>query len=330
MRYRGQLLAVCATGCAVAFTGLPDAGAVAPAVTAWWSVTNLGAAAAPAPPDVKSDDLFVQGSNAMAPGTVPGVLTSPSAQAFAAISFALPAGAVVGPLRLLLDPAASVRPAMSVVACRVTRTFRAVQNGPFAEAPGYDPANCVPATLAADGTSIVFTQVASLVRNTTLAIALVPGPLDRVVLLPPSTAALTVALAEEVPQLPVPAGRPAPKALTPAGVVRPTIGSRPADVLVLPQPVLAPVLVPVTAPSAAAVPVPVVAGQALAVPAAVTRALPGSRQGRLLAGCGFLGLLAFSAVGASRNLAQEREANVLDRGVGRYRSTRNGKAPRLS
>lgn len=319
--------------CAAVLTLAPGpASASAPAVAAWWSASNLGAVAAPPPPDVKSGDLFVQGSNVTPAGVIPGVSGPPSAQAIAALMFTIPDETEVGSLRLALDPAATPPPAASIVACRVTKAFRAVQNGPYSDIPSYDDTACVPGELSADGTTLAFPKVATLVRLDTLSVALVPGPLDRVVLAAPTGTALTLnAAAAPAAAPPFSASEP-PAGTAPAssGAVALGSGADPganSGVATGPLAAAAPSVaspVPVPAPALAA-PAPTPASAA----ASGTRA-EGARGARLLAGIGLLALLVFSVLGWRRSgpvsvMGAEREL-----GVGRFRSTRAGKAPRLS
>src|SRR3954468_9578934 len=119
-RAAAWLLAVgCAAG--VGTLCLPgSAVAQEPDVAAWWSSANLGdpAPAPPAPPDVNSGDLLVQGSNtAPAPGSPIGAGPA-GAQAVAGLAFDLQPTDLVGALRLAID--GSSPPQVSVVACRAT------------------------------------------------------------------------------------------------------------------------------------------------------------------------------------------------------------------
>jgi hypothetical protein len=174
---------------AVMFLAPSPVSAQAPDVAAWWNAANLGdpAPAPPAPPDVTSGDLFVQGSNSL---PVPSPLGAAPAttQAVSGVSFDLPAGALVGALTLQID--GTPPPQVSVVACRATETFTSTDNGPWSEVPPYDGNSCVPAKLK--GSDVVFTDVAKLVLRDRLAVIILPGPVDRVVFKKPNAKALTV------------------------------------------------------------------------------------------------------------------------------------------
>src|SRR5947209_4334235 len=99
-RLAAAALAVSASGAVVVLlTGAAQA--QAPDVAAWWSAANVGngAPAPPAPPDVASGDLLVQGSNALQSLPTTPLSNAPaSAQAVAGLTFQLPANATVGAL----------------------------------------------------------------------------------------------------------------------------------------------------------------------------------------------------------------------------------------
>lgn len=170
---------------------MPSAGAQAPDVVAWWNAANVGngAPAPPTPPDVASGDLLVQGSNAAPAPPVAGVTGAPlSSQDVAGLLFNLPDGAQVGNLTLAIDGTAP--PSVTIVACKATQTFAAEDNGAWTDVPPSDCSVTVPATV--DGTNLVFTDMSKLVANGRLAIVLLPGSVDRVVLKKPADDALSV------------------------------------------------------------------------------------------------------------------------------------------
>lgn len=159
-----------------------------PDVAGWWNAANLGdpAPAPPTPPDVKEDDLLVQGSNAAPAGALG---TQPaSSQAVAAVSYDLAATDLVGSLTLTID--GSPPPSVSVAVCRATESFASQQNGPWADAPPYDDKGCVSGKLQDD--KVVFANMSRLVANGRLAVVVLPGPLDRVVFKSPGAESLEV------------------------------------------------------------------------------------------------------------------------------------------
>lgn len=322
-----RFLAWCAAvSCAwfgVLLFGPGPAAASAPAVAAWWSATSTSVAAAPPPPDVKADDLFVQGSNVAPVGVVPAVMGPPSAQAVAAVAFSVPTGVRVGTLVLPLDPDADAPPAVSVMACRVTKPFKAVHNGPYDEVPPYDEAACVPGELSSDGKSLSFANVSRLVRSDALMLALVPGPLDRVVLAPPPPTALTLTAPVARPQPFGPSSTAEPAAV-PAGAA-PVVPSQQDAVgpgLAAPTQPDAPSPAPVLAPAVATAPTSDVPRSA------AHRATAGRTDARVLAAIGLAGLAGFALLGGIRTRAPAGDGTEI--GVGRFRSTRIGKAPRIS
>ena len=168
----------------------PSATAQAPDVAAWWNAANAGdpAPAPPNPPDVKKDDLLVQGSNAVPVSTPLSTGAPASAQAIAGLKFNVGVTDIVGNLTLKID--GSAPPAVSVVACRATSNFTGETNGQWSDVPSYDGSACVPAALKGD--SLVFAGISKLVAPGSLSVVLLPGSLDRVVLAPPGPGALQV------------------------------------------------------------------------------------------------------------------------------------------
>lgn len=170
---------------------VPSARAQAPDVVAWWNAANVGNGSPPppTPPDVASGDLLVQGSNAAPAPPVAGVTGAPiSSQAVAGLLFDLPDGAQVGNLTLAID--GTPPPSVTIVACKATQVFAAEDNGVWTDVPPSDCSATVPATV--DGTNLVFTDMSKLVTGSRLAIVLLPGSVDRVVLKKPADDALAV------------------------------------------------------------------------------------------------------------------------------------------
>jgi hypothetical protein len=167
-----------------------------PAVTAaapkagWWSSANLGhhLPTLPINPDVSGHQLAVEGSNAI-PAVV-GVSTAPtSSEAVAAIRWPIPAGSRATTVSLPI--AGSAPPAVSVEACRITGNFAVAYGGPYSAVPAYTCAHAVGGTL--DGNRLAFDNIGTLARGGQLSVLLVPGPLDKLVLAPPTAAALKLA-----------------------------------------------------------------------------------------------------------------------------------------
>jgi hypothetical protein len=179
------------TVAAVLFIAPAPVSAQAPDSAAWWNSANIGdpEPTPPAPPDVKSGDLFVQGSNAAAslPANPLGAAPA-STQAVSGVSFDLPGGALVNGLTLQVD--GSPPPQISVVACRTTEPFTSDENGQWSEVPKYDGNSCVPGKLKSN--AVEFADVGKLVQRNTLSVLILPGPLDRIVFKAPGNKTLDV------------------------------------------------------------------------------------------------------------------------------------------
>ena len=179
------------TVAAVMFIAPAPVSAQAPDAAAWWNSTNVGdpAPTPPPPPDVKSGDLFVQGSNAGAslPANPLGAAPA-STQAVSGVSFDLPTGALVNGMTLQID--GSAPPQISVVACSTKEPFTSTENGPWSEVPAYDGNACVPGKLK--GNAVEFADVGKLVLHDKLSVLILPGPLDRVVFKAPGNKTLDV------------------------------------------------------------------------------------------------------------------------------------------
>lgn len=179
------------TVAAVMFIAPTPVAAQAPDAAAWWNSTNVGdpAPAPPAPPDVKSGDLFVQGSNAAASLPANPLGAAPATtQAVAGVAFDLASGALVNSMTLQIDGTAP--PQISVVACRTTEPFTSAENAPWSQVPKYDGNSCVPGKLK--GTAVEFPDVGKLVLHDELSVLILPGPLDRIVFKAPDNKTLDV------------------------------------------------------------------------------------------------------------------------------------------
>jgi hypothetical protein len=353
-RTTAALLAVAGSAAVVALLVAP-ANAQAPDTAAWWNAANVGNGAPepPAPPDVPAGDLLVQGSNGNGSAPTLPVSGAPAtSQAVAGLRFDLPDGASVGALTLTIDgtPPPS---APTIVACKATQSFAAVENGPWSSVPPSDCSQTSNPKLSSDGTKLVFDDISKLVSDGQLSITLLPGALDRVVIKKPDDSALTVMTSGGVglSAPPLGTGSNAGPASSGAGAVpvAPVGGAA-----VLPQASGADagsaVAPPVVAPSQPA-------GQPASQPVASTAGTGtgglSTTQRRVLAGVvialellGFLLLmgdrdverlalapaLATAAGGRLRppdRGGQVRVGAVSVGGVGRFRTERRGPAPRL-
>ena len=164
-----------------------------PSEQGWWTSANPGGvggvaapASPPAPPDVPQNGLLVQGG----PTSTSGAADT-GAAAFAALIYQLPDGATVGPLTLSVAASSATTPTTTLELCALTtQQFRAEQGGPMSDAPAFD---CTKNVTAAQSSSSYQFNVASLVSNGALAVAILPtSPTDRVVLSQPGDQSLTV------------------------------------------------------------------------------------------------------------------------------------------
>lgn len=319
MKRRLLTLGVAAT----AVTALTGAGAataaspgqtLGPDVVGWWSTANRNAALpAVAPPDVGAKDLYVSGANA-AVAQLGQSVAAPVA--IAALRFRLPDGADAKQLRLRL--AGTHPPAVTMTACRALESFTAAHGGPWDKAPAYDCTTSGTARLTSDG-QVVIDDVDGLRDGSTLAVVLVPGPLDRVVIAPPDARTLSVT-----------------GSTMPAGGLAPTPSSPPAAASVgtaastsQPDPVALPAGPPpgMQAPSAAA---PVVAApeRAPGATAPAAEKLP-ARPWQALLLTMLIALLAFVALVRQWGRG-EVAGSAAVRGVGRFRGERSGTVPDLA
>ena len=303
------LAAVAMTGPAAVAQGEPTS-TVGPVVVAWWNAAKQHPALPSlTPPDVGARDLYVAGANAQPPGV--GLPVDAGPTAIAGLRFSLPPGATVRSLQLRL--AGTHPPAVSLTACRARQPFEAVYGGAWADVPTYDCRNPGTARLTTDG-RVLIEGVDRLRDGRELAIVLVPGPLDRVVVAAPDASTLTLNAGSSVSgPAPLPLTAPpmsgsvslpqGPGALTSAGG--------------LPAPPTAPVQAPAAAPAPVA-------------PRALTRAastLP-ARPWQALCAVLLLALMAFASL--VRPVPRGASAAAGVRGVGRLRSERTGSVPDLA
>jgi hypothetical protein len=165
-----------------------SANAAAPDQQGWWTQTNpglgsqtgLAVPSPPAPADVPSKGLLIEGGSSAA-----------SPNAYAALVYQLAAGATS--LTLAVATGAANTPASTLRICPlVNPKLNAEQGGPMGDAPAFDCAHSSTAGPSADGTSYHF-QVASLVAGDNLAVAILPTTAtDRVVFDEPGASSLTV------------------------------------------------------------------------------------------------------------------------------------------
>lgn len=310
MRRLAPAGAVLVLGAAAALTALASptpvaAATVGPDAQAWWSSSNTGGLVGdPAtPPDVGSDQLYVAGAagdrnaSSTAPAPLPaGVGDKGLASAIAALRFTVPAAATIDTLTLQF--AGSPPPTVSVLACRTTVPFAAVQDGPWSSVPAYDCSVPSVGALSADGKSLVFGSIGALRSGTTLSFVIVPQNADREVLARPDSTALS--MRAPLPAFAAPAGSssfgsaPAPVATVPAA----QSGSIPVPAI-RPPAVIQPVASPVATAAATA---GASSGAAAVAPAASRPLLPAAvplgvddRRARILASV-FLGGLAAVAL----------------------------------
>jgi hypothetical protein len=308
------------------FLGTSDVSfAQSPTVAAWWSASNAGDPAPPPPqPGVHQGELLVQGSNAVAQGTPIGPAPA-SSQAVAGLAFDLQPTDLVGALSLTID--GSPPQQVSVTACRATATFTTSYGGPWSQVPPYDNTACVPGALK--GNVVTFKGVNALVRNDSLAVVLLPGPLDRVVFAKPTEQTLVVQHGGSV-------GISAPA--FGSGTDQGGFGPPPGAVV----PPVAPLSgAPISAPrgplppnpaGTGANPPPVVAGPQQQPTRQVALAGDGlSRTTRRVIALSVIALevAGFLLLARAPGQATGARATATERGVGRFRRARTGPAPQV-
>jgi len=164
-----------------------------PSEQGWWTSASPGGvggvaapASPPAPPDVPQNGLLVQGGPTSTSGAAD---TGPFA--YAALVYQLPGGATPGSLTLTVAPSSATTPSTTLELCALrTQQFQAEQGGPMSDAPAFD---CTKNVTAAPSSSSYQFNVASLISNDALAVAILPtSPADRVVLAQPGDQSLAV------------------------------------------------------------------------------------------------------------------------------------------
>lgn len=161
---------------AVSVIVVPTASADAPVAQGWWSATNLGPLAVPAP-DVPDDGLLVQG-----PAESPG--------AYAALAYEIPQDTTADRLVLIVAPDTASTGAEVQLCPLVDPGFEPAQGGPIGEAPEFDCTQNTTAAPATDGTTYSF-DISTLASTPTLAVAVLPtGVNDRVVFSQPGIQSL--------------------------------------------------------------------------------------------------------------------------------------------
>jgi hypothetical protein len=167
-----------------------SANAAAPDQQGWWTQTNAGLGsqtglavpAPPAPADVPSNGLLIEGGASPASPT-----------AYAALVYQLPVAANATSLTLTVATGSASTPASTLRICPlVNPNLNAEQGGPMGDAPAFDCSHSATAGASANGTSYHF-QVAPLVTGGNLAVAILPAATtDRVVFDRPDSNSLTV------------------------------------------------------------------------------------------------------------------------------------------
>jgi len=304
----------------LAFAMVPSqARAQAPDAVGWWNAAHRSTVpvAPPAPPDVAAGDLLLQGGDVQR--ELPD--TQPAPTAYAALRYAVPEGATVTALTLQVADGAQ---ASDIRAYATTATWQPVENGAIDDAPAPDLSRYAVATLT--GTTLTFSDIGKLATDDgVLSVVLMPGVGDRVVVHSPTATALTVS---EPPTRADTAYVPPPP---PAGPVLPALTPAPAVAIEPPSAALVPPA-PQTAPSVA---LPSPQPAAAPVAAAVRRVVADDARTRgivvleALLVAVFFGLLGLGPLARLARLTGQTAAVTGERGVGRFRAVRVGRAPRL-
>jgi hypothetical protein len=148
----------------------------------WWST-----APAAAYPDAPADGLVVQGGTAADQPT-----------AYTALATTITTGATAVSMTLTTAPNSVSTSGATLAVCPLTSQFTPVQGGSMANAPHFDCATKVTATLT-PGTSVYTFAIGELVRDGALSVAILPTqPTDRVVFQRPGADAIRTTSAESV------------------------------------------------------------------------------------------------------------------------------------
>jgi hypothetical protein len=182
-RLRGRAWAgalIAASMAAGTFLGAAPAAAEETSVqSGWWSSSSPVIA-----PDAPADGLVIQGG--------PDPEAPP---AYAAVAVALPTATKATRLTLAVAPGSATTPNATLALCRLTEPFAPAQGGASTDAPGYDCAGKLTASVSSDGTSYSF-DLASLATGSEFAVAVLPtAATDRVVLSRPGPSSVETAAA---------------------------------------------------------------------------------------------------------------------------------------
>lgn len=306
---------------------------LAPSATAWFDhgYPTATSPPPPPPPGVAADDLYVSGvtvpANAL-PVALP-VGGTRSTLALSALRFVIPAGMTPASLTLVLSSGTSTASAgnrvptgVTLEACPTTSSFHTGGHQPFDQVPTYD---CTGRTslssLSADGTSVVFSDIARVARGRVLSFVIRPGTTgaDRLVFAKPTSKALSL-LSFEAPPVFAPTGQLPPPASAP------TLGVSPGPPADAPPPMPGSWAGSST-PSPQALPAPAPTG--LPVEAAGPAATSATDE-RLVRWAALGGLALLLSSGAWLAFTDRRpDQTGQEWGFGRYRAPRHGRAPSL-
>lgn len=199
-----------AAACFLAIAGAPlflqnAGGAAEPSRQGWWWQANpgQGAPAPPAPPDVPTDGLYVQGGPSgpsaiaavlfqLGDGEKPKSLTLHLVQPQAAVQSSSPAP--IPGTDPSSAPASSPAPPPALQACPIqSGSFNADQGGPMSDAPTADCATPMPAQVDAAAGTATFDLSSLVAASDTVALAILPaGPTDRAAIQHPGADAFAV------------------------------------------------------------------------------------------------------------------------------------------
>jgi len=170
---------IAASVTAGAFLGAAPAAAQETSVqSGWWSSSPALA------PDAPADGLVIQG------GPDPNAPT-----AYAAVAAVLPTATTATRLTLAVAPGSATTPNATLALCPLTEPFAPAQGGASTDAPAYDCASKLTASVSSDGTSYSF-DLAILPADGELAVAVLPtAATDRVVLSRPGPSSVETAAA---------------------------------------------------------------------------------------------------------------------------------------
>ena len=144
----------------------------------WWTTAPLAVA-----PDVPEGGILLQGGSS---------LDEPVA--FGALSFALGDDEEAGELTVTVAESSATTPNASITVCPLTSTFTPAEAGPADDAPTFDCTTSVVADRSDDGRTFTV-DAADLATAGEVAVALLPTAFtDRVVLEPPTPAALATSI----------------------------------------------------------------------------------------------------------------------------------------